>query len=237
VFTTLLDLLFPIDCAGCGRPGRSLCAACGAVLAVPRAHRPDPCPPALPPIAVCADYAGPARSALLAYKERGRRDLTGPLAAALCASVRQLLAGTPVPHGPGPPRVWLIPVPSRRAAARARGGDHMLRLTRACVPALAAVGIRAGAAPWLRVGRRVRDSAGLSATGRAANVAGAFELSVRHRAGELAGGEATLVLLDDLVTTGSTVAEAVRALGCADLEVAAIAAIAGTARRPQSLLS
>ena len=41
----LLDLVLPRDCAGCGLPGRTLCARCGAVLrAPPFVHRPRPAP-------------------------------------------------------------------------------------------------------------------------------------------------------------------------------------------------
>jgi predicted amidophosphoribosyltransferase len=114
----------------------------------------------------------------------------------------------------------------------------MLRLARASVPTLAQSGLPARVAPCLRVGRAVRDSAGLSATGRAANVAGAFALVAPGVAGIRAGpARSSVVLVDDLVTTGSTAAEAARALRAGGVEVIAIAAIAGTLRRHHSLTS
>jgi len=232
MFTAVLDLLFPSDCTGCGRPGRPLCASCAALLARPREHRPQPCPPGLPPIAVAASYDGPVRAALLAYKESGRRDVTAPLGAALASAVCRLVPRTPQR---APPELTLVPIPSRRAAARARGGDHVLRLARSCLPALGAVGLRARVVPGLRVRAAVRDSAGLSATARAANLAGAFE-ALPRRTPLVGADRSMLIVVDDLVTTGATTAEACRALRTAGRRVDGVAAIAGTARRPRSLL-
>jgi hypothetical protein len=74
-------------------------------------------------VVVAADYAGVVRTCLLAYKERGRRDLTRPLAVALAAAVAEF------GHGP----VWLISIPSADAVARRRGGQHVERLARHAV--------------------------------------------------------------------------------------------------------
>ena len=84
------------------------------------------------------EYDGALRELILAYKERGRRDLARP---ARCTRwprvVRRRLARTPVP-------VVLVPVPATAAAMRARHGDHMLRLARARGPDLRAGGRPAG---------------------------------------------------------------------------------------------
>jgi predicted amidophosphoribosyltransferase len=117
----------------------------------------------------------------------------------------------------------------------------MVRLARASVAPLALLGLPARVVPCLRVGRAVRDSAGLSATGRAANVAGAFELLSLGApgGGPIRAGptRSPVVLVDDLVTTGATAAEATRALRAGGVKVAAIAAIAGTLRHRHSLTS
>lgn len=224
---TILDLLFPALCAGCGRAGLALCVRCAALLSRPRRHAPDPCPGGLPPVAVCAPYEGAVRAAVLAYKERGRLDLTGPLGAALAGAVVELVATDP---GRSPP-VTLVPVPSSARAARARRGDHMVRLAGASLPALRALGVHGSVASWLCVTGLVRDSAGLSAADRAANLAGAFR--VRGRRGP--PGPGSVVVVDDVVTTGSTAAEACRALVAAGIEVHGVAAIAGTIKRVISL--
>jgi predicted amidophosphoribosyltransferase len=124
-------------------------------------------------------YTGPLRTALLRYKERGRRDLAGPLARELAVLL---------PAGP----LHLVPAPSRPAAARARGGDHVLRLARAL-----ATGRRdVTAHPVLALSGRARDSVGLDPAERAANLAA--HLSVRS------APPARVLLVDDVVTTGAT---------------------------------
>ena len=96
------------------------------------------------------------RTALLAYKERGRRDLRRPLAALLAAALTDVATAPAV----------VVPMPTTATARRARGGDHVLRLAtvaaresrlgRVCTP--------------LRLARAVRDSAGLDIAERAANL-------------------------------------------------------------------
>ncbi len=178
----LLDLVLPGSCGGCGTPGPGWCSACGAGL--------EPSWPVLPggpPVVAVGRYRGPLRTALLAYKERGRRDLAAPLA--------RLLAGA-LPAGTPPGGWWLVPAPSRAAAARARGGDHVLRLCRR----LARVDPRVRVAPALALGRQARDSVGLDAAARTANLAG----RLRVRAASLPPPGAAVLLVDDVVTTGAT---------------------------------
>jgi predicted amidophosphoribosyltransferase len=91
--------------------------------------------------------------------------------------------------------VWLVPAPSRPAAARARGGDHVARLCRAV--AARRPGVRV--ARPLRLARRARDSVGLDAAQRAANLAG--RVRVQRTALPVAGA---VLLVDDVVTTGAT---------------------------------
>jgi predicted amidophosphoribosyltransferase len=138
-------------------------------------------------------YSGPLRTALLRYKERGRRDLAVPLAQLLLPGLDVLCDGTR-PEGRG--EVWLVPAPSRPAAARARGGDHVLRLARA----LAADRPDIRVAPALALARGTRDSVGLDPTQRVANLEG--RLRIRH--GALPPPGSGVLLLDDVVTTGAT---------------------------------
>jgi predicted amidophosphoribosyltransferase len=202
----LADLVLPRTCLGCGAPGELLCRDC-----VPPRHALR-VPMTGPPVFAATAYAGTARAALLAYKERGRRDLAAPLADLLAVAVRA------VPGARGED-VSLVPVPSSRAAARRRGGDHMRRLARAVARR---VGVPAAAS--LRLTRTVRDSAGLGRAGRTDNLAGALAATRPH------GGNVA-VLLDDIVTTGATAREASRALRAAGWTVLGAAVVAATPRR------
>jgi predicted amidophosphoribosyltransferase len=206
----LVDLVLPRTCIACGGPLGALCPRCvpaGPVLA------------AGPGVWAAAAYEGAVRAALLAYKERGRHDLAGPLAELHCRSARTALAAQRSPPG----RVLLVPVPSARPVAAARGGDHVLRLARRVAPRF---GTRV-ARDALRLTRAVRDSAGLTVEERAANLAGAMA------ALPPSPGCAALVV-DDIVTTAATLGEAVRALEAAGWPVLGSAVVAATQRRAGS---
>ena len=120
-------------------------------------------------------------------------------------------------------------MPSSRAATRARGHDPLLRVARRAGAGLRADHVAARVVPLLALGRRVSDQAGLGATARAGNLAGAHR--VRPRAAARLRSDETLVVVDDLITTGASLAEAARALRAAGLVVQGAAVIAATSRR------
>ena len=221
VLEGLLDLVLPQECAGCATGGSRWCRGCaGELLAATQRPlgrtAPSPVPPGFPLLAAAAAaYDGAVRGALLAHKERGRLGLVRPLGHALAAAVLAL-----DPSGP----VLLVPVPSDPREVRRRGHDHARRLARSAATALRARGQDAAAAPLLVHGRRVADQAGLDAAQRRANLRGA--LRVRHRL----DGQ-VVVVVDDVVTTGATMAEAVRALAAAGARVHGAATVAATVRR------
>jgi predicted amidophosphoribosyltransferase len=174
--------------------------------------------PGGPPVVAVGRYRGPLRTAVLAYKERGRRDLAGPLSALLVEPLRHATASQGVAR-----EIWLVPAPSRPAAARSRGGDHVLRLCRH----LSRGDPRLHVAPALRLGRRARDSVGLDAAARAANLAG--RLRVDARALPPVGAE--VIVVDDVVTTGATLRACRAALARADLVVTAAVVLADATTR------
>jgi predicted amidophosphoribosyltransferase len=212
----LLDLVLPRTCAGCGTAGRTLCPECAQVLAGrPFDARPSPCPPGLPRVTASVAYGGPVRAVLLAHKEAGRLALAGPLGRSLASAVRTATCERGLDR-----RTLLVPVPSDPAAVRARGHDHARR-----VAAVAARDLGLRARPLLVAARSRADQAGLDAAGRSANLRGS--LAARRA---LPPG-LPVVVVDDLVTTGASLAEACRALRAAGADVRACAVVAATARR------
>jgi predicted amidophosphoribosyltransferase len=209
----LTDLVLPADCAGCGAPRTALCPRCRAALvaAVPRRARPVPEPAGLPVVHAVAPYAAEVRALLLAHKERGALALAGALGTALAGAVRAGLGeGGAGPAGsPGRGPVLLVPVPSARWAVRARGHDPVRRMALVAAGELRRTGTPARVTAVLRQRRAVADQAGLDARRRLENLAGALE--VVPGGGRLLGS-GRVVFVDDLMTTGASLAEASRAL-------------------------
>jgi predicted amidophosphoribosyltransferase len=168
-------------------------------------------------------YAGELREALLSYKERGRHGLARPLGLLLAEVVAES-AGDPRP-------VLLIPVPATARAVRARHGDHLRRLARHAAVRLRRAGWPVAVAGPIRALPRP-DSADLDSAGRAAAAASAFRLrSGRMPALRRAAAGRAVVVLDDIVTTGVTLAAVSRLLTGAGVPVHAAAVLAATARR------
>jgi predicted amidophosphoribosyltransferase len=233
MYDALVDLLLGSRCAACGRGGRPLCRACRDDLPCePRVAWPDPTPHGLALPVAAARYEAVVKALVLAHKEQQVLALATPLAGLLADGVRELLVLADPARDPPPeprPLVALVPVPSRPSVVRARGHDPLLRVSRR-----AAVILRRGGRPvvvrrLLRSRGRVRDQAGLSAGERAANLRGAFACP---RPGH--PGDPSVVVVDDVLTTGATAREAQRALEEAGHDVLGIATVAATRRRHPS---
>lgn len=115
-------------------------------------------------------------------------------------------------HGP----LVLVPMPSARKAVAARGHDSVRRIALAAARDLRRTGVAAQVLPVLRQRRRVVDQSGLNSRQRMENMSGALE--VVPGAERLLPGR-RVVLVDDLMITGASLAEATRALDAAGTEV------------------
>lgn len=227
----LVGLLVPVACGGCGQPDVAWCASCAVALhgtPVRRDHdagRLDLLDGrTLLPVWAPALYVGPVRHAVSAWKDGGRSDLDRPFASAVrragTAVAVHLLAASHPP--PGTPAVLVVPVPSTAGARRRRG-----RAPADVLAAAAAAGLRDGGVPAVRA-RALRRSAGPDLAGLTARARGAAlvgRVRVRRRAG-LRGRR--VVLADDVLTTGATLAACHGALVAAGAVVLGAAALAAT---------
>ena len=164
---------------------------------------------------LCAEWPaafGPARSAV--WLDAGAREAVHALKySGLPRIAPELAAAMAGLELPGIDSAWLVPVPLGRARLRSRGYNQSERLARALG--------RRWQRPVVDLLVRTRDTAAqtaLTPEARLANVAGAFEM----RNGEYgmrndgwranSAFERPLILVDDVFTTGATLAEAARAL-------------------------
>jgi ComF family protein len=214
-----LDFAFPARCAGCDREGAPICPACLPALRV-RAGLPGGLPIGLPSdvpapllqLEWCAPFEGTVRRALHRLKYGGERRLAVPLGRAVGARWLEAGVGTDI----------VVPVPVHADRERARGFDQAVLIADVAASILRL--------PLHRLLVRTRATTAQYTLGhdeRAANMTGAFALTPGWtRAREGTEGRWVL-LIDDVVTTGSTLA------ACADvlLQAGAVGVSAVTVAR------
>lgn len=216
-----LALLFPVSCAGCGAPDIALCPACRALVEGPGdlSRRLD----GGLIVHSAFRYEGEIARMLRALKQEGRTALARPFGHALAALAagpagpagRAALPAGRAALGADRPRALYVPVPTSRAAQRRRGyGVVELILRRSGLPS----------ASLLRAARRADDQRLLGREERARNVSGTL------RALPASAG-VPVMIVDDVVTTGATLAEAARALEAAGARVVGAITVAATPRR------
>ena len=200
----------------------------------PRLDRLDGVP--LLPVWACAPYTGPVRETVLAWKDRGRADLTGTIGETFADGVHGVAPSIAAAvRATRPGELLVVGAPSSRAAVRRRGSDLVALLASRVAGALAAHGVPARAESVLEQRRGARDQVGLGARARRRNVSG----RVRVRRGVRLAG-VTVVVVDDVLTTGATLAGAVDALEGAGARVLAglvLAATPSPARRSPDIPS
>ena len=199
------DLLISARCAVCGGfASPPLCVACHRELERLRPVTWIGDRPGMPQVRALGRHQGSLRTALLAWKEKGRSDLT------------QVFADLLLPHVAA--KSIFVPVPTRWSSHQARG---------ACVISSLAASLGAWV-PVLRHQRRSQDQATLSAVARQRNVDQSLCVNAREltHVRQKVAQEHQIVVLDDVYTTGSTAREAVRALHEMDVPVTEIIVLA-----------
>jgi ComF family protein len=197
----LLDLIVPPVCPGCRVEGALICPACRdrlsrriaepAGVPIGLAHAQ---PAGLVQLEWCGPYSGPARDCLHAFKYDGEQRLAQPLGALMAERWRRAGVGGEV----------VVAVPVHPARRRDRGFDQAELLGRVVAAELGMAFL-----PALERSRRTVAQHALGRGARAANVGRGFRIVARHAAA-VAGRWA--VLVDDVTTTGATLAACAEAL-------------------------
>jgi predicted amidophosphoribosyltransferase len=208
----LVGLALPVSCAGCDARDVVLCATCLALFSSGARHATVAAWPDGPGIWAAAPYRGTPARLVVAWKDRGRHDLTGPFAGILAGPLTAAALGAGPRAGP----LLVVPVPTSRGNRRRRGSDLVRDLavaaSRRVHDGCRWPGAPPRVAPALHHVRRVREQSALGAEARRANLHGS--LAVRPGWTSRVNGTEALIV-DDIVTTGATIAEAARALTAA----------------------
>ncbi|MEO6529758.1 MAG: ComF family protein [Specibacter sp.] len=239
-----LYLVLPAECVVCGREDQALCPACSAVLRQQTAtpFRAEQAADALMgvlgrpllPVVAAGVYRDALAETILAFKNHGRTELAAPLGRALARGLGAVAAGV-LPGNTGP--VIVVPVPSTASGWRRRGYDPVAMILRALVregrlpPGVVVVPLLGFKArlPWRR-----HHQKGLGRSARRRNMRNTMKVrkkmlrSVWLRANLC---EALVVVVDDVLTTGSTLREAAKTLEISGLGVCAGVVLAA-ARAP-----
>jgi ComF family protein len=198
VLTKALDLAFPGVCVGCGDEGEPLCRGCAPGLDVRLEAEagvpiglPGEVPAPLLQLEWCAPFQGLTRDALHAIKYSGEQRLAGPLGAAVARRWQRAGTGATV----------LTHVPVHADRARQRGYDQAELIARS-----AARDLGLPHADLLVRARATIAQFDLDRGDRAHNVRGAF--AIRHGPSQAAvlAQRPWVLLIDDVVTTGATLA-------------------------------
>lgn len=250
-----LYLVLPAECVVCGREDQSLCPACSVVLRrqTGAPFRAEATADALVgvlgdshlPVIAAGAYRDALAATILAFKNHGRTELCAPLGRCLAHGLSHALehlGRLPPPDvvaGPRSPpeQLWLVPIPSTGSGWRRRGYDPVAMILRSMVRegrlppgVVIAPVLRIKAGPsWRR-----HHQKGLGRAARRSNVRNTMKISRwRCRNHWLTAKPNTqrAVIVDDVLTTGSTLREAAKTLGQAGLEVRA-AVVLAAARAP-----
>ena len=215
------QLVLPESCIGCGDGASAMCAICRQKL---------PIRPALLggedfPLAASLTYDELSAKIILAAKEDGSRSARKLIVEAIAAAA---LVAINDERANASKQIKLLWVPTSNQARRRRGGDFLAPIAHQVAKITnSQLGIQIIPDQLLRVRRHVVDQSQLSALDRDRNLHGAFTAAQRWQ------GSGQVILIDDVVTTGSTLREAVRALRERNLTVVAAAtACASRLRKP-----
>ena len=186
----LHDLIFPPRCLGCGAANQELCAECAKDLRLGDYRSRIGSVPVFSSI----PYGPKVGHVLLAAKEDGVRRADDILVDALRHSLRMSALTCAM-------RPLLVPIPHSKKAIRMRGRDFVAEITHR-LSRIESLPMR----HLIRHNRKVGDQTLLCATERRENLSGAMSVAQRR------GLACEVLLVDDLMTTGATLAEAVRTL-------------------------
>jgi len=217
----LTELIFPSRCIGCFQLGISICSVCRTSWHPHIYLRELTVMGSIYPVVSAVQYSPIASRVLLSAKESNIAAADILLTDAISHSLRYFIKrfGGDL----------LISIPSRRSASRKRGRNFLGEITEE-VAKISSMKIEVSKIQLLTHSRSVKDQSALNSKQRFANLSGALGVPNKAISNKGTGNIGSLIIVDDLITTGATLAEAIRALRTAGFEVKG--AVTGAVAKP-----
>ena len=216
-FPSLLDLLSPHSCRGCGRLGEPFCKRCKKYILESRQNFCPECKQLnptgtcshcqdLPPIYVVSDRNGILGTLIHDYKYYSIRALAHPLAELLSVTLPDAL----------PQDSIIVPLPTATHHIRARGLDHTLLIAKHLSK------LRQVPVERILIRNKNTVQVGADREKRLAQVTTAYTINPKIKISPTT----TYILLDDIWTTGASIKTAIKILKSAGAKNIIVALLA-----------
>ena len=204
---SLKKLIYPTICLSCRSVGMKICSNCLLMWRI------NPVKSSIEkyPLYFSADYNEFTGSVILEAKESANKVAIDLLACSIARSIIRAIKDLGICQP-----IVLTTIPSQHSANRRRGRDHIKDLTEVVIDKLEAIDIFPLYLPLLIPSKKIQDQSKLNSQQRKVNVYQAF----LARQSEISIGG--VILIDDLVTTGASILEGVRALNEAKITINAV---------------
>ena len=203
----LLQLIYPPSCLICAAAGSAICLRCksdwqqdvkvGQVVKTP--------------LYFTKFYNTDAAKIILSAKENGSQIAKDLLAHSIVNSLKKVIVDLNLKG-----EVSLVGIPSSSAAIRKRGRNHINDLANEVVKISKIFGIPLINFPILSISKKVKDQSNLNKLQRMQNLSGAYLATSPETTFK------NLIIIDDLITTGASIQEGIRALSVINLRPVAI---------------
>ena len=204
---SLKELIYPNICICCGKTGVKICDNCSKCwLANPNRSKVES-----NYLFFVTKYDETTSPIILAAKESGNREAVKLIARSIASSISFAILNLGIAQP-----VNLVTIPSQLSAIRRRGRDHINDLAQEVIIQLDQQNIDAICLPILKPIKKIKDQSDLNGLQRKENMSHAFMVKNSPIS------QSAVILIDDLVTTGASIQEGVRALSEAKITVDAV---------------
>jgi ComF family protein len=204
IVISLKELVFPKICFLCSKSGFELCPDCE----LPWVGVPNKINFKNLRLFYMRNYDKESSKVILFAKEASNKKAIQLISLSLFTLIKSLIYELTLANP-----INIVTIPSSRRSIMKRGRNHIDEVCTEVVKLLRSSSIQAFNTPVLKHAREVKDQSNLNKIQRFNNLENAYSLIDQSLVGS------TCILMDDLITTGSSISEAIRALSEAKITI------------------